>query len=175
MEIKTDSRRSSLPASLRCLPYWPVKPGGTNVNLTIQRGLSRDWELYKIVVESRCFAAARAKCEEMIESLSTEIREGTDRSLRTSGTLREMSEDCNRYLRNIQGGLDRSLRSITEGTFHPPLVLYWHVDENDQEIEGSLVELPWQEWIDLYPPCTDEKHLAQISDGSQLSRIIFGV
>lgn len=156
MEIKTDSHRASLPASLRCLPYWPVKPGGTNVNWMIQRSLPRDWELYKIVVESRCFAAARAKCEEMIESLSAEIREGTDYSLRTSGILREMSEDFNKTLRNIQGGLERSLRAINEGTFRPPHVLCWHVDENGQEIAGSRLELPWQEWIDLYPPCTDE-------------------
>jgi hypothetical protein len=156
MEIKTDSYRASLPTSLRCSPYWPVKPGGTNINWMIQRSLPRDWELYKIVVESRCFAAARAKCEEMIKSLSTEIREGTDRSLRTSGTLREMSENCNKALRNIQSGLDRSLSAINKGTFRPPHVRYWHVDENDQEIDGSRVELPWQEWIDLYPPFTEE-------------------
>ncbi len=155
MEIKTDSYRASLPTSLRCLPYWPVKPRGKNVNWMIQRSLPRDWELYKIVVESRCFAAARAKCEEMIESLSTEIREGTDRSLRTSGILREMSEDFNKTLRKIQGGLYRSLSDINKGTFRPPHVRYWHVDENGQEIEGSLVELPWQEWVGLYPPCTD--------------------
>lgn len=122
----------------------------------VRNAIPHDWVLYKIVVETRCFAAARAKCQEMMETKSVQIQEGTDHSLRTSGTLRQLSEESNKIRRDIHHALWRSLTSIDAGSFHPPQVRYWHVDENDQVIEGSLVVLPWQDWVKLYPPCTGE-------------------